>query len=122
MSKPKPDREPEEQLLTSGDLAKLLETDQRLLNIWADRGILPSIRQLGGQRRYRPSQVAQSYADRGAELPATFRRYLAGEEYVRAPVHLIRRIPVEQLREEIERREREQAARKSPRAETRGAA
>lgn len=110
---PSPDGE-----LTSGELSKLLGTNQRTLNIWADRGIIPCTKTVGGARRFRPRDVVRAYQSQRMDIPRDLTRFLAGEPVLALPAPDVARVPTEQLRAELKRRE---SAAKH-RAETRGAA
>jgi len=46
-----------EQLLTPSEVAALFRVDPKTVTRWAKAGKLASIRTLGGQRRYRASEV-----------------------------------------------------------------
>jgi hypothetical protein len=101
----------DEPALTTGQLAALLEADDKCVIIWARKGLLKASKTLGGTLRFYPSQVVASYAARDAELPAPFRRFLAGEtEPPRVMAHIVKRIPTDQLRAELARREERGAA------------
>jgi excisionase family DNA binding protein len=43
---------PAPELLTPGEVARLFRVDPKTVTRWADRGQLPSIRTLGGRRRF----------------------------------------------------------------------
>jgi len=45
-------------LLTPGEVALLLRVDPRTVSRWARAGRIPSIRTLGGHRRFRRSDLA----------------------------------------------------------------
>ena len=47
----------EERLLTPSEVASLFRVDPKTVTRWAQSGKLPSIRTLGGHRRYRASDV-----------------------------------------------------------------
>lgn len=47
----------EERLLTPSEVASLFRVDPKTVTRWAQSGKLPSIRTLGGHRRYRTSDV-----------------------------------------------------------------
>lgn len=46
-----------DELLPPGEVAKMLGVDPKTLSRWAKMGKLPSVRTLGGHRRYRKSVV-----------------------------------------------------------------
>lgn len=48
---------PDEELLTPSEVAKLFRVDPKTVTRWAKAGKLSSIRTLGGHRRYRASEV-----------------------------------------------------------------
>ena len=53
-------RTPEtEALLTPAEVATMFRVDPKTVTRWAKAGKLPSIRTLGGHRRYRESEVRQ---------------------------------------------------------------
>ncbi len=45
-------------LLTAGEAVAALGISLKTIRVWADRGELPVVRTLGGQRRFEPSAVA----------------------------------------------------------------
>lgn len=47
----------DERLLTPSEVASLFRVDPKTVTRWAQSGKLPSIRTLGGHRRYRTSDV-----------------------------------------------------------------
>lgn len=101
----------DEPALTTGQLARLLEVDHNCIKVWVRKGYLQASKTLGGTSRFYPSKVAASYEARGAELPASFRRFMAGDtDPPRVMSHLVKRIPTEQLRAELARREERGAA------------
>jgi excisionase family DNA binding protein len=50
-------------LLTSGDVAELFRVQPKTVRQWANAGKLPSIRTLGGHRRYRSNEVRRVLDD-----------------------------------------------------------
>jgi excisionase family DNA binding protein len=46
-----------DKLLPPGEVAKMLGVDPKTLTRWANANKIPSIRTLGGHRRYRESEV-----------------------------------------------------------------
>lgn len=46
-----------DRLLSPGEVARLFGVDPKTVTRWATRGALPSIRTLGGHRRFRESEV-----------------------------------------------------------------
>lgn len=50
-------RTPPESLLTPGEVATLFRVDPKTVTRWAQAGKVPSIRTLGGHRRYRESDI-----------------------------------------------------------------
>ena len=46
-----------EALLTPAEVASLFRVDPKTVTRWANTGKLPSLRTLGGHRRYRESEV-----------------------------------------------------------------
>jgi excisionase family DNA binding protein len=50
-------RTPPESLLTPGEVAILFRVDPKTVTRWAQAGKVPSIRTLGGHRRYRESDI-----------------------------------------------------------------
>lgn len=51
------DRTPSENLLTPAEVATLFRVDPKTVTRWAQAGKVPSIRTLGGHRRYRESDI-----------------------------------------------------------------
>lgn len=47
----------EEQLLTPAQVARRFEVDPKTVTRWAKKGLLQTVRTLGGHRRYRKSDV-----------------------------------------------------------------
>ena len=60
-----PDIQPESPLLTPAEVAALFRVDPKTVTRWAQQGKLPSIRTLGGHRRYRESEI-QAFLHRAA--------------------------------------------------------
>lgn len=57
-------------LLTCGKVAKYLGVDLKTIHNWEDKGRFPkSIRTLGGQRRWRPEDVAAELVKLGMAVP-----------------------------------------------------
>lgn len=54
--------DPRDELLTTGQVAERFLVSPRTIARWADRGFLPVIRTLGGQRRYRRAEVEAIFA------------------------------------------------------------
>ena len=54
---PPADRTPPENLLTPAEVATLFRVDPKTVTRWAQAGKVPSIRTLGGHRRYRESDI-----------------------------------------------------------------
>ncbi len=50
-------RNPAEVLLTPSEVATLFRVDPKTVTRWAQAGKIPSIRTLGGHRRYRESDI-----------------------------------------------------------------
>lgn len=50
---------PDHRLLTPGEVAAMFRVDPKTVARWADADMLPSIRTLGGHRRYDASAVAE---------------------------------------------------------------
>lgn len=46
-----------DRLLTTGEVAHLFRVDARTVTRWTKKGLMPSVRTLGGHRRYRESVV-----------------------------------------------------------------
>lgn len=44
-------------LLTPAEVAQLFQVDPKTVSRWADKGLVPSTRTLGGHRRFRESDV-----------------------------------------------------------------
>jgi excisionase family DNA binding protein len=61
----RPDIQPESPLLTPAEVAALFRVDPKTVTRWAQQGKLPSIRTLGGHRRYRESEI-QAFLHRAA--------------------------------------------------------
>lgn len=55
--------------LTSREAARLLGASEASVKRWADGGLLPSLRTVGGHRRFRPEDVAAFRRGRGAGAP-----------------------------------------------------
>jgi excisionase family DNA binding protein len=51
------DRSTSENLLTPSEVATLFRVDPKTVTRWAQAGKVPSIRTLGGHRRYRESDI-----------------------------------------------------------------
>lgn len=56
-------------LLTPSEVAKLFRVDPKTVTRWAKAGLLPSIRTLGGHRRYRKSVIDALLAENVEERP-----------------------------------------------------
>ena len=54
--------DPRHELLTSGQVAERFLVSPRTVARWADGGLLPVIKTLGGQRRYRRADVEAAFA------------------------------------------------------------
>jgi excisionase family DNA binding protein len=54
-----------EVLLTPGEVAALFRVDPKTVTRWSNAGKLPSIRTLGGHRRYRQAEVLALLDQRG---------------------------------------------------------
>jgi excisionase family DNA binding protein len=52
-----------DRLLTPSEVASMFRVDPKTVTRWAKSGKLPSIRTLGGHRRYRESDVLQLFAE-----------------------------------------------------------
>lgn len=52
-----PPADPGPELMTPAEVATAFRVDPRTVVRWADEGKLPSVRTLGGHRRYRTAQV-----------------------------------------------------------------
>jgi len=55
----------DEKLLTPREVAALFRVDPKTVTRWAAAGKIPSIKTLGGHRRYRESDVARLLLRRG---------------------------------------------------------
>lgn len=55
--------ENDDKLMTPREVAKLFGVDPKTLTRWANEGKIPSLRTLGGHRRYRESVVKAMLAD-----------------------------------------------------------
>lgn len=51
------DQNQDERLLTSGEVGKLFRVDAKTVSRWAARGVLGSVRTVGGHRRFRETDV-----------------------------------------------------------------
>jgi excisionase family DNA binding protein len=49
----------DDKLMTPGEVAKLFGVDPKTLTRWANEGKIPSLRTLGGHRRFRESVVRE---------------------------------------------------------------
>ena len=49
----------EESLLTPAEVASLFKVDPKTVTRWANKGLLTTVRTLGGHRRYKESEVRQ---------------------------------------------------------------
>lgn len=47
----------DDKLLPPGEVAKMLGVDPKTIIRWSNKGLIPSIRTLGGHRRFRESAV-----------------------------------------------------------------
>jgi excisionase family DNA binding protein len=54
---------PEDQMMTPSEVATLFRVDPRTVTRWAKSGKLPSVRTLGGHRRYREMQVRALFTE-----------------------------------------------------------
>jgi excisionase family DNA binding protein len=57
------------ELLTPGEVAVLFRVDPKTVTRWAQAGRIPSIRTIGGHRRFRASEVQRVLED-SRDLPA----------------------------------------------------
>jgi excisionase family DNA binding protein len=48
---------PEDDLLTSAEVASLFGVDRRTVVLWAKRGRIPALRTPGGQHRFRADEI-----------------------------------------------------------------
>ena len=55
-------RDPQARLLTPGEVAHLFRVDPKTVTRWANEGRLPSIRTLGGHRRFPAAEVQSALA------------------------------------------------------------
>jgi excisionase family DNA binding protein len=60
----------EHALLTPSEVAVLFRVDPKTVTRWAQAGRIPSIRTIGGHRRFRASDV-QRFIEAAWELPAS---------------------------------------------------
>jgi excisionase family DNA binding protein len=58
-----PQRQPEDRLLTPGEVASLFRVDPKTVTRWATAGRIGSIRTPGGHRRFRESEVKALLAE-----------------------------------------------------------
>ena len=49
--------EPDDDLLTSAEVASLFGVDRRTVVLWAKRGRIPALRTPGGQHRFRAEEI-----------------------------------------------------------------
>lgn len=54
------------ELMTPAEVAALFRVDPKTVARWADSGKIPSIRTLGGHRRFRRSDVLSAFGDTAA--------------------------------------------------------
>lgn len=67
-------RSPEsDYLLTPSEVAALFRVDPKTVTRWANAGKLPSIRTLGGHRRYPASEVHALFGAQGLQRPSDSR-------------------------------------------------
>jgi excisionase family DNA binding protein len=57
------------ELLTPGEVAVLFRVDPKTVTRWAQAGRIPSIRTIGGHRRFRASEV-QRFLEDARDLPS----------------------------------------------------
>jgi excisionase family DNA binding protein len=50
-------RRPDDDLLTSAEVASLFGVDRRTVVLWAKRGRIPALRTPGGQHRFRADEI-----------------------------------------------------------------
>lgn len=62
-----PTQNPNERLLTPGEVAALFRVDPKTVTRWASAGRIGSIRTPGGHRRFRESEVRSMLADLTSE-------------------------------------------------------
>ena len=70
----KQDNRTENRLLTPSEVAAMFRVDPKTVTRWAQQGKLPSIRTLGGHRRYSESEVRGFLNRLAGRQPAARRR------------------------------------------------
>jgi hypothetical protein len=98
--------------MTAGQLAALLEVDQRTIHNWVERGLLSTPEKtLGGQFRFDPAQVKADYVRRRNAVPEALERCVStGVFPPPSPKHKLQRLTTEELRAELARRDERGAA------------